>query len=482
MTVLKAVANDRASFADRLLPQSAIEQGRANALDSLIDGEPLQLVLTKLVSTLESSTQDLKCSILLVNKDKKTLSPLVAPSLPDTFVESLYNFPIGPEEACCGAAVYSKQPVITSNIHRHPNWARYQDLLAEVDFVSCWSCPVISPDDEVLGTFSAYYSDEVEPSEEDLDALRYEAKIVALILERANNIEKLKRANSSLEQRVEERTQALTEANVLLKKALEQRNEVRTQLVEMENMAALGTMMSSLTHEINTPVGVAITAISHLRTVQALSREQFDKGALKRSDLEKFYAECDESCDIIERNLVRSTELIKTFKQLSIDQHSQDARRVNLSGYVDEILLSLKPRLKRAKHMFCIDIAPDLEIISNPGAISQLLINLILNSAKHGFEADERGRITIRARQFNTGGIPHLELLYKDNGKGMSKHTVENLYKPFFTQARSSGGSGLGMHICYNIVVKVLEGSIDCESEPGKGVTFAIVFPLGETG
>lgn len=139
-------------------------------------------------------------------------------------------------------------------------------------------------------------------------------------------------------------------------------------------------------------------------------------------------------------------------------------------------MLSLKPRLKRAKHRFCIDVDPDLEIVSNPGAFSQLLINLIMNSAQHAFRKGQIGHIHISAKLADSGKT--LKLTYQDNGKGMSHNTIENLYKPFFTLARNKGGSGLGMHICYNLVVKILRGNIDCQSTINKGVTFNISFPV----
>lgn len=479
MPSLEVVKNREKSNFDHLRRHDAIEQGRANALDLLVKGEPLQDVLSQLIFSLENSTDGLVCAIMLVNEDKTTLSPFAAPSLPQSYLIKLRDLPIGPDVGCCGAAAYHRQLVITDEIDRHPNWFEFKEDARQVGVKSCWSYPIISPDDEIFGTFSMYFEDSVLPDQDDIDSLNYEAKIVALILERARNINQLKQANHNLENRVSERTKELTESNNLLKKALEQRNEVQTQLVEMENMAALGTMMSSLTHEINTPVGVAITAISHLGAIQADAAEAFERGEMKRSELQRFFAECQESCEIIERNLIRSTQLIKTFKQLSIDQHSQDARDINLCGYIDEILLSLKPKLKRTKHQFCIDVDPDLTVQSNPGAISQLLINLIINSAQHGFTQDEVGHIFFKARvvDYPIYGKA-LSLTYQDNGKGMSENTVENIYKPFFTLARNTGGSGLGMNICYNLVVKVLKGQIDCYSTLGKGVEFRIVFPI----
>jgi signal transduction histidine kinase len=200
---------------------------------------------------------------------------------------------------------------------------------------------------------------------------------------------------------------------------------------------------------------------------------------LKRSDLAAFYNECAEASEIIERNLNRTSQLVKTFKQLSVDQHSQEPRPLNLCSYIDEVLLSLKPRLKRFGHTFCIDVNAELEIRSNPGALSQILINLIMNSAQHAFDTDKKGRIIIRARvETDPHENRHVILEYSDNGKGMTEHTMNNIYKPFFTSARHNGGTGLGMHICYNLAVEALHGSIDCDSKIGKGTKFTLRFPI----
>ena len=479
MVLLEVVNPADMSEYGHLRRVNAIEQGRANALDLLVKGSPLQDVLSQIIFSLEDATPGLKCCIMLHDSSSLTLSPLVGPSMSDAFLAALTNMPIGRYEACCGSAAFHRDAVFIEDIQSHSNWLQLKHAARQGELKACWSHPIISPDGDIFGTFAMYFSESIRPDQDDIESLRYEAKIISIILERAQNIEQLRQANQLLEQRVEERTKELTEANQLLKKALEQRNEVRSQLVEMENMASLGTMMSSLTHEINTPIGVAITAVTHLRAIQERTTRLFEQGELKRSELEKFYLESQESAEIVERNLERSTQLIRTFKQLSIDQHSQDVREINLCDYLDEILLSLKPRLKRTRHRFCIDIDPDLTFASNPGALSQLVINLILNSAQHGFEPEVRGHIWLKARMISQqDGTTALRFTYRDNGKGMDAHTVENIYKPFFTMARHAGGSGLGMHICYNLVVKVLGGSIDCASKPGKGVEFNVTFPV----
>ncbi|WP_342807020.1 ATP-binding protein [Alteromonas sp. M12] len=468
-----------ASNYTHLKRHNAIESGRINALDMLVNGNPLEEVLSELVSSLESATTGLKCLISLLDSSRTVLNPFVGPSLPLPLLEALKNQKVFPAATTCAVAIGKRELAVSEDIIQDPHWHELQNVAIACGIRCCWSQPIISPNGEVFGTFSMFFPTSGVPEQDDIDSLTYEAQIVSIILERANNIQQLKETNAELERRVEERTQELTNTNHMLKKALDQRNEVQNQLVELENMAALGTMMSSLTHEINTPTGVAITAISYLRSILSKTTQAFQQEQLKRSELEQFFAATEESVDIVERNLIRSTQLIKTFKQLSLDQHSQEARKINLISYVNEILLTLKPRLKRSNQKFCFDIDPELEVYSNPGAISQLLINLIMNSVQHGFDAKQIGHIFFKIRVIEQAiGQPMLELIYKDNGCGMSEYTIENLYKPFFTSARHNGGSGLGMHICYDIVVKVLAGHIDCKSKIGKGVEFTVTFPV----
>ena len=476
LTLIDNAGTDRLAH---IKSRSVIEQGRANALDQLICGASLTEVMDILIRRLEATHPSARFSLMLVDPGNMTLSPLVAPSLPRKFVQAIKYFPISAASGCCGAAVFTRQPVYVNNVFEHPNWQAYSVHARDANIVACWSQPLVGPDEQIYGSLAAFADESSTPSEEDRELLHYEAGILSVIIARSRNIDALKLSKDELEKRIEERTKEYTEANLMLSKALDQRNEVRSQLLEMENMAALGTMMSSLTHEINTPIGVAITAATYLKAMQTKSKELFDSHNLKRSDLASFYQECNEASEIIERNLTRTSHLIRTFKQLSTDQHSQEPRPINLCGYIDEVLLSLKPRLKRFGHMFCVDVNTDLEIQINPGAISQILINLIINSAQHAFEKHQRGHITIRAKiEVDGRSNRQLVLTYRDNGKGMSEHTVANIYKPFFTSARATGGTGLGMHICYNLTVDILYGSIDCQSKLGKGTTFTLRIPL----
>ncbi|MBN7818326.1 ATP-binding protein [Bowmanella yangjiangensis] len=454
--------------------QTAVETGRNNAFNLWVMGAPLEKVLNALVSAIETASEDLRCSIMLMNPDGKTMSSLVGPSMPKDYMQAVDGIEIGPTVGSCGASAYLRQAVVVSDIQTHPNWAPYKAICQKAGLRACWSSPIFATDGRVLGAFGMYYSAVREPTNQDLELIRIEASIASLIIEKMQASEQLSQAKRDLEQQVQKRTRELTQTNKKLREALAQRSEVQQHLLEIENLASLGSMMSSLTHEVNTPIGVAVTAASHLRGQLHKTNRLFEQNKLTRSALRAFYEESAEAMQIIERNLQRSAELVSTFKQLSLDQHNQEIRTFNLSSYVCEILLSLKPKLKYHKLQFCLDINPDLEIDSYPGAISQILVNLIMNSVQHAFEKGQPGQVHLNVTLLNG----QLELKYQDNGKGMSRETLCHIFEPFFTSARQTGGSGLGLHICKDLVEKVLKGKIACQSSPGQGSQFHINFPV----
>lgn len=458
---------------------SAIEFGRANALDLLVKGKPLYDILSQLIYSLESSTEGLKCSVMLLDENSNTLSPFIAPSLDFEFLKLLDKLPVSEKVGCCGAAASLRRPVFIEDITRHENWKYIPERSALGELSACWSQPIISLEGHVFGTFAMYFAEPKSPVQDDIESLEYEAKIIALILERTRNIDQLQDANLMLEKRVTERTKELTETNVLLSKALMQKNDISKQLLEKESLASLGTMVSSLTHEISTPNGVALTAASHIPTLLEETKRKLDEHNLTDTRLQEMFENLNEISDIIERNLNNSAQLIESFKRIAIDQHSQLTRLIDMYEYVDNILVSLRPHLKKTRHKFCIDIPQELAFVSNAGAISQILTNLILNSVQHGFDNGDEGKMTIRVRLIDEQfGEPILQLVFADNGKGMDENTMTRMYEPFFTTARGSGGNGLGMHICQNLVLNQLSGHIACKSEIGLGTSFTVTFPV----
>lgn len=282
----------------------------------------------------------------------------------------------------------------------------------------------------------------------------------------------------TLEQRVVERTSALDASNKELKDTLERLQRMQDHLVETEKMASLGGLIAGVAHEINTPVGIAYTASTYLRENARRIGEQYERGEMKRSDLEDFLEVCLESSRLLVSNLDRASELIRTFKQVAIDQSGEGKRRFYLREYIAEVLLSLRPVLKKTSHVVAVAGDKDLVLHSFPGAFSQILTNLITNSLFHAYDEGEEGRLEISFRQDDG----QLFLTFSDDGKGVSAENIDQIFSPFFTTNRERGGSGLGLHIVYNIVSQRLHGTISCESKPGRGTSFRIILPFTQEG
>ncbi|MCP4691564.1 MAG: transporter substrate-binding domain-containing protein [Desulfobacterales bacterium] len=272
---------------------------------------------------------------------------------------------------------------------------------------------------------------------------------------------------NNLERKVEERT-------LQLRESMEDLEKTRDYLVQSEKMAALGGLVAGVAHEINTPIGLGVTDASFLEETTREFSELYSADLLKRSDFEKYIKRATASASGILRNLERAAELISSFKQVAVDQTSDQRRRFALKSYIDEILLSLRPQFNKTSHTITVNCPGDLEIDSHPGAFSRIITNFVTNSLMHGFEGVEKGEIRL---DVTTGG-DELLFRYGDNGRGMDEACVQRIFDPFFTTRRARGGAGLGMHIVYNLVTRTLGGRIECESAPGEGARFLIRMKL----
>jgi two-component system sensor histidine kinase ChiS len=267
----------------------------------------------------------------------------------------------------------------------------------------------------------------------------------------------------------------LREAKQAAETALQQLQAAQQQLVESEKMAALGNLVAGVAHEINTPIGIGVTAASRLDTLTQELNKKYDEGKMKRTDLEKYLKSAIQGSELILKNLTRAAELIQSFKQVAVDQASERQRTFALKEYLNEILTALRPEFKRTRHEVTIECEENIILSSYPGMFSQIFTNLIMNSLIHGFRGKtEEGRITVMVIKQES----HLILRYSDNGKGISPSIINKIFEPFFTTNRHGGGSGLGLHIVYNLVTHNLNGTIQCESVEGEGTTFIIQIPL----
>jgi signal transduction histidine kinase/ligand-binding sensor domain-containing protein len=292
------------------------------------------------------------------------------------------------------------------------------------------------------------------------------------VLKRAE--EQLRRLNEELESRVETRTGDLRKANAELRQTLDQLTLAQRQLLESEKMAALGGLVAGVAHEINTPLGVTVTAASHLQEEARRIGKLAAAHSLSAQELAEFHIAANESSEIILRNLNRADRLIKSFKQVAVDQSSEQRRTIDLGAYLNEILISFGPTLKKTAHNVHVDCAEPLTLNTYPGAIYQIISNLLMNSLHHAFAPGQTGEITIAVKQ--SGRLA--ELVYRDDGHGMSEEVRSRIFEPFFTTRRSQGGSGLGMHVVYNLITQLLKGHINVTSAPDAGTTFAIMLPM----
>ncbi|MFB2937743.1 AAA family ATPase [Aerosakkonemataceae cyanobacterium BLCC-F154] len=272
---------------------------------------------------------------------------------------------------------------------------------------------------------------------------------------------------STLEQKVIERTQELSQA-------LEDLKTTQKRLVESEKMAALGSLVAGVAHEINTPVGTSITVASTLADATQSFINSVEQGQLKRSTLNNYLEVATESTELILHNLQRAGELIQSFKQVAVDQANLEKRRFSVKSYLEEVLLSLAPQFKHPGHTLIVEGDENITIDSYPGALAQIITNLVVNSLTHAYQVGECGNLKLEISQQNQVAI----VQYSDDGCGIPSENLDKIFNPFFTTARNQGGSGLGLHIVHNLVTQKLQGTIDVRSEDNLGTLFIMKFPL----
>ncbi|KAF5051127.1 Sensor histidine kinase RcsC [anaerobic digester metagenome] len=258
-----------------------------------------------------------------------------------------------------------------------------------------------------------------------------------------------------------------------LEESLDKLHRTQKEMIHSAKMAALGDLVAGVAHEVNTPIGVCVTASSFLAERTRQLRDLYEKGEMKRSDLEKYLTLAEESSASVLTNLERAAELVQSFKKVAADQSSEEKRSFELKSYLEQILVSLRPQFKRTPHTVHMDCPEGLTLDSYPGAIMQIITNLIMNSLIHGFADGLPGEIFIKVEPVGDA----VALSYRDTGVGMDKEQRDRIYDPFYTTKRGSGGTGLGMNIVYNLVTQTLKGTILLETSPGQGAIFLLTLP-----
>ena len=271
----------------------------------------------------------------------------------------------------------------------------------------------------------------------------------------------LAEANTTLEEKVLQRTRALEEAS--------------EQLVQNEKLASLGRMVAGFAHEINTPVGIALAAISQNGDILQQLQDMMLQEEVSEEEFSSRLANLQETSKLAVANLMRAADLVRSFKRTSIDQASEQLREFDMAELIRDVQSNLHSQFKRTQISLALDCPADLKVTGVPGLFSQLFTNLYLNSLQHAFDEGRRaGEIRVTVNRLPGKRI---QIVFADNGKGMPPEVAEKIFEPFFTTRRGQGGSGLGLYICYNIITTQLHGSIACHSIPEQGSRFEFEFP-----
>lgn len=271
----------------------------------------------------------------------------------------------------------------------------------------------------------------------------------------------------------EKNRKALDRARTGAEDALARQEQLQDGLVEAEKMAALGGLVAGIAHEINTPIGVTLTSATHFESETKKAEALYKAGEMTEEALSEYFDTATQVAHMMTLNTRRASDLIHSFKQVAVDQTGDECRLFDMADYIEEILLSLRPHIKKRPVEVQLNCEKNLSVYGHPGGLSQILTNLITNSLKYAFDEKQAGTITISVVPIGD----NVQLVYKDDGKGMSPKIQETAFEPFVTTGRGKGGSGLGLYIVYNIVTQTLKGTIDLTSSLSKGVTYTIDFP-----
>ncbi len=283
----------------------------------------------------------------------------------------------------------------------------------------------------------------------------------------------LRELNVELESRIARRTASLTQANQELQETLLALQRTQDRLIQTEKLASLGSLVAGIAHELNTPIGNGLMAATALQEHQKHFEKRFAAG-LRRTDLEDHMVQLRQGLNIAALNLERAASLIRNFKQVSVDQASEQRRRFHLLEVVRSYLITLQPMIKRTSPEISVSIDREMQLDSYPGALGQVVINLVQNALVHGLDGMSKGVIEILASRVND----ELVLKIVDNGRGIPADTHKRIFDPFYTTKLGQGGSGLGLSVVRNIVTGILGGQIDFQSQVSVGTTFTVVIPL----
>lgn len=320
--------------------------------------------------------------------------------------------------------------------------------------------------------------DKLAVSVADLDTLNknLEEKVVDRTNSLNHVIQQLEKDQAALKREVSirlKREKQLVEGQSALQKSLKELSQAQDQLIESEKMASLGSLVAGVAHEINTPIGISLTGITHFQYMLKTLEKKYNDGDLEEKEFERYLKDAVEISQSIHISLDRAAKLVSSFKRVAVDQTHEVTRCFKVREYVNEVLLSLQNKIKLSAVRVEVDCDEAIEINSYPGAWSQIITNFITNSLIHAYKKNHEGCIKLAFRLRSESLI----FVFSDDGVGMDKAVESKIFDPFYTTNREDGGTGLGLNIVYNLVTQQMKGSIEVESRPYLGTTFTIIIP-----
>ena len=292
----------------------------------------------------------------------------------------------------------------------------------------------------------------------------YDAVEVCMAIEREGRAE--------LQARVDERTAELKAANEHLTQTLEHLSATQDQLVEAEKMASMGALVAGVAHQINTPLGVAITAASQLRD----STRQLRSAKQREQTLDRTLERSEQFCELLNQNLERAAGLVRSFKRVAADQTNLARKDFDVMETLEPVLTSFRGQAQGSGHKLIVqnELPPGTRMTSYPAAFRQILSNLLDNALMHGLADQQEGEVRVAIRWT---GDDQLQLTIADNGDGIDEETRQHLFEPFYTTRQDRGRTGLGLHGVFNLVTRLLRGTINCDGRPGEGAIFTVRIP-----
>ena len=467
---------------------ASLRDGKNEMLEMIARGAPLPETLDKLVRMIEAQLDGGHCSVMLLNPDGITVHSAAGPSMPRDYMAALNGLPIGPAAGSCGTAMYRRETVIVSDILNDPLWVPYRNAAMHYGLRACWSMPILLDKDTVLGSFAMYYNEVREPNEDDRRLIHTATHLAGVAIARTRREEELQRHREHLEDLVAARTAELRAAkeeaehvNEELSTALNNLSMTQEELVRRDKLAALGALVAGVAHELNTPIGNALTMASSMSERTGNLRQDME-GGLRKSVLEAYLEQAASADEVVLRNLNRAAALVDGFKRIAVDGGGGQRSHFTLGDVVAQLMQSVQPEVRRRGLELIEDVEHWLTMDSYPGPLTQALHNLIENSLVHGFNGNNNGNgngnghgsITLSAHDSGNGEIA---ITLSDTGTGIAEANLPRIYDPFFTTRMGSGGSGLGLYITHNIVTGVLGGRIEAASTPGRGASFMLRLP-----